>query len=58
MTTVGVYFFEAKIASRGYHVYKKIPWNKARDGEKVKVELETIQSSKKVDPYASLYHLY
>ena len=52
MTTVGVYPFEAKIASRGYHDYKETSWSKARDGEEVKVELETSQSSKKVGPYA------
>ena len=51
MTTVGVYSFEAKIASRGYDVYKEASRRKARDGEEVKAEIETIQSSKIVDPY-------
>ena len=32
--------------------YKETSWSKARDGEEVKVELETSQSSKTVDPYA------
>ena len=41
MAIVGVYSYEGKIASRGYDVYKKTSWRKARDGEEVKVELET-----------------
>ena len=49
MATVGVYSFEAKIASCCYQVYKEIPWDKPWDRKKVKVEL---QNSKKVDPYA------
>ena len=51
MTTVGEYSFEARIASCGYHVYKET-WSKARDGENIKVDLDTRQSSRKVDPYA------
>ena len=51
MTIVVVYSFEAKITSCGYHVYEET-WSKARNVEEVKVELETSQSSKKVDPYA------
>ena len=45
--------FYAKFTSRGYHFYKETSWSKARDGEKVKVELETNKSSKKDDSYAS-----
>ena len=45
MVTVGVYYFEGKIASRGHHYYKE-----TRDGKEIKVELETIQSSKKSRP--------
>ena len=52
MATAGVYTFEDKIDSRGYHVYKETFWGKARDSKEVNVELETSQSSKKVDPYA------
>ena len=42
MKTVGVYYFEDKIAPRGYDVYKET-WSKAPDGE-VKVKVETSQS--------------
>ena len=51
MATAGVYSFETKIASPGYHIYKETSKSKARDREKVNVELETSQSSKEVDPY-------
>ena len=47
-----MYSFKAKIASRGYHVFKETSWSNAKEGEKVKVELETNKSSKKIDPYA------
>ena len=58
MATVVVYSFEAKIASRGYHAYKKTSWSKAKDREEVKVELEleTVQSSRKIDRYAFTIH--
>ena len=56
MATVGVYSFEAKIASCVYHVYNENSWSKARDGEEVKDDLETRQSSEKVDPYACAIH--
>ena len=52
MATVCVYSFEAKIASRGYHVDKETSWSKAWDREEVKGELERSESSKNVDPYA------
>ena len=52
MATVGVYSFEANIDSCGYHEYKETSWSKVQDGENIKAELETSQSSKKVDPYA------
>ena len=53
MAIVGVHSFEAKIASRGYHINKRNSWSKARDGKEIKVQLETSQSSKKkVDLYA------
>ena len=54
MATVGVYSFAAKIASRGCQAYKKTSRSKVQDREKVKVKLEMSQSSKKVDPYASV----
>ena len=47
MAIVGVHSFEAKIASRGYHICKRNSWSKARDGKEIKVQLETSQSSKK-----------
>ena len=56
MATVGEYSSNAKIASCGYHVYKKTLWSKTRDAEEIKVELETSQSSKKGYPYACVIH--
>ena len=37
--------FKAKIASRGYHVFKETSWSNAKEGDEVKVELETNKSS-------------
>ena len=48
-----MYFFEAIVASRAYHIYKETTWRRARVGETVKVEVETNQSSTQIDPYAS-----
>ena len=47
-----MYSFKAKIASRGYHVFKETSWSNAKEGDEVKVDLETNKSSKKIDPYA------
>ena len=47
-----MYSFDAKIASRGFHVYKESTWKNAKIGEKVKVEVETNKKSITVDPYA------
>ena len=47
-----MYSFKAKIASRGYHVFKESSWSNAKEGDEVKVELETNKSSNKIDPYA------
>ena len=44
--------FQAKIASRGYHVYKNTTWVDAREGDEVQVEIKTNKESMKVDPYA------
>ena len=44
--------FQAKIASRGYHVYKYTTWVDAREGDEVRVDIETNKESIKVDPYA------
>ena len=46
MPTVGVYFFEAKIVSWGYHVYKETSSSKSQDGKKVKAKIKTSQNSK------------
>ena len=39
-----MYSFKAKIASRGYHVFKETSWSNAKEGDEVKVELETNKS--------------
>ena len=44
-----MYSFKAKIASRGYHVFKETSWSNAKEGDEVKVELETNKSSSKID---------
>ena len=44
--------FQATIASRGYHVYKETTWSNAKVNEKVKIEIETNQSSIAIDSYA------
>ena len=35
------YSFQAKIAARGYHVYKNLAWNNAKQGDFLTVEIET-----------------
>ena len=47
-----MYSFKAKIASRGYHVFRETSWSNAKEGDEFKVKLETNKSSKKNDPYA------
>lgn len=44
------YTFQAKIASRGFHVYKNI-WDDPKSGDKVTIEIETEMKSKRIDPY-------
>ena len=44
--------YQATIAWRGYHVYKETTWTNAKVNEKVKIEIETNQSSIASDPYA------
>ena len=46
-----MYSFKAKVASRGYHVFKETSWSNAKEGAEVTVELETNKSSKIIDPY-------
>ena len=49
---MSAFSFQATIASRGYHVYKDTLWSNAKVNEKVKIEIETNQSSIAIDPYA------
>ena len=44
--------FKAKIASRGYHVFKETTWNIVKEGDSVRVDLETNKHSKNVDSHA------
>ena len=45
MAEATVYSFEAKIASRGYYVYKNTTWVNANEGNELQVETEAkIQS--------------
>ena len=46
------YNFKAKVAVRGYHIYKNKTWDNARVGDKVTISLETDKKSKDIDPYA------
>ena len=43
-----MYPFKAKIASRGYHVFKETSWSNAKEGDEVKVELEANKFKKKL----------
>ena len=45
------YSFQAKIAARGYHVYKNLAWSNAKQRDFVTVEIKTDKESKKIDPY-------
>ena len=47
-----MYVFEAKIASRGYHVFMNTTWTRAFVGEHTNVEIETNRESIRRDPYA------
>ena len=49
---MSTYNFQATIASHGYHVYKETTWSNTKVNEKVKIEIETNQSSIAIDPYA------
>ena len=44
---------QAKIASRGYHVYKNVNWENVKAGEKVTIEIEINKESIKIDPKRS-----
>ena len=47
-----MHVFEAKIASRGYHVFMNTTWTRAFVGEHFNVEIETNRESIRRDPYA------
>ena len=46
---MSTYSFQAATASREYH--KETTWSNAKVNEKVKIEIETNQSSIAIDPY-------
>ena len=49
---MSTYNFQVTIASRGYNVYKETTWSNAKVNEKIKIEIETNQSSIAIYPYA------
>ena len=49
---MSTYNFQAAIVWRRYHVYKETTWSNAKVNDKVKIEIETNQSSIAIDPYA------
>ena len=49
------YTFQEIVAARGYHIHRNIAWDDAVPGQKVKVELETNEESRKIDPYRYPY---
>ena len=46
-----VYSFQAKVATRGYHVYQNTTWDQATVGDKVWVKIESDKKSKEIDLY-------
>jgi len=48
----GIQKVQAKIVSRGYHVYKNVNWDGIKVNDKVAVEIEMNRDSLKIDPYA------
>ena len=48
---MSLYNFQATIALRGYHIYKKATWSNTKVNKIVKIEIETNQSSIAIDPY-------
>ena len=51
MAKTTTYSIKAKVASRGYHVYKNTKWVNAKEGDEVQAEIETNEDSVKVNPY-------
>ena len=49
------YRFEAKVAARGYHIYRNLTWENVKPGDKMTVRLETNDELKKVDSYCCVY---
>ena len=47
------YSFHAKIASRGYYVFKETTWNNVKEEHILGVDLETNKLSRNVDPDSS-----
>ena len=45
------YAFQAKVASRGYHVFKNTSWENTTSGDKVKIQVEENKLSRSIDPY-------
>ena len=46
------YSFKAKVTSCGFHLFKETTRNNVKEGDSVRVDLETNKLSKNVDPYA------
>ena len=46
------YSFKAKVAARGFHVYRNVTWTDVKQGDSVSVDIETNEEPKKVDPYS------
>ena len=49
---VGIYLFQAEVASRGYHVFKETTWGHSSVGDRVIVDVERNQTSIIIDPYS------
>ena len=48
------YSFNVTVAARGYHVYKSTIWVEAKAGDKVRVEIETDEESRRLMHIAAL----
>ena len=43
--------FQTKVGSRAFQIYKNKTWKNVNIGQKISVQLETNEDSKKIDPY-------
>ena len=43
--------FQTKVGSRAFQIYKNKTWENVNIGQKISVQLETNEDSKKIDPY-------